>query len=117
MVLLEAGADLNARTEDYSAPLHRAASFGTAETVTALLAAGADANARTEDGTTPLHHAAIEGNPDTLEVLLEAGTDLEARTDDGQTPLHHAARGVGSRIGTVVTALLEVGARSECTGR
>jgi cytohesin len=52
-ILLEAGADLNTRTEMYQTPLHYAARFGTPETVTILLDAGADAAMKDVDGKTP----------------------------------------------------------------
>ena len=48
------GADIEARDKDGFTPLHSAAAWNKAETVTVLLKAGANANARTEGGYTPL---------------------------------------------------------------
>ena len=57
--MLDAGADLNARTKLGATPLHLAAAFNQKPTVlTALLNAGADLNTRDKDGFTPLHVAA-----------------------------------------------------------
>ena len=55
---LQAGANLEARNEYGSTPLHGAK---TGEAVTALLEAGADLMARDNDGSTPLHEAARFG--------------------------------------------------------
>jgi ankyrin repeat protein len=48
------------------APLHRAAAFGTEETVDLLLAAGADREARDMNGDTPLGWASWYGRPDAI---------------------------------------------------
>ena len=122
-VLLEAGADVNARTRSGLTPLHLVAqadrdydgyrkwggSAGRAAAA-ALLDAGADVNARDADGETPLHKAVQQEDDSAVFVvtlLLEAGADVNARTNDGQTPLHQAAS-----LGSVaaLAALLEAGA-------
>lgn len=56
-VLLEAGADLNARDEVGQTPLHAAAGSETPAVVNALLEAGADANARDGSNKTPFDFA------------------------------------------------------------
>ena len=89
-VLLNAGADPNARTKRGQTPLHHAAPLYHAthpETVRALLNAGADPNICTDDGETPLH-CALRWDLESVQALLEAGADPNARDKDGWTPLH-----------------------------
>ena len=57
-LLLEAGADVNARSGGGRVPLHSAAGSGSLEHVSLLLKAGADVNARDGVGNTLLHLAA-----------------------------------------------------------
>ena len=92
-VLIEAGADLEAREDSLGTgqtPLHSAAGFGTAETVTALLEAGANPTARNDNGQTPLHVAAEFGTAETVTALLESGVDPNVRNNDGELPVDHA---------------------------
>jgi hypothetical protein len=49
-LLITAGVDVMARSEDGRTPLHWAAEGGTAETTVALITAGADITAKDEDG-------------------------------------------------------------------
>lgn len=105
-ILLDAGADVHARTEFGWTPLHYAAS-ATQENIVALLKAGAAANARGDFGGTPLHIAAAEGTPESLLSLLEAGSEVNARSEWGVTPLHVAA---AEGTPELVMALLNAGA-------
>ncbi len=90
-VLLEAGADPNARGDrNNSTPLYDAAGKGRAEAARILLQAGADPNARTEYSWAPLYTAAQRGHADVVRVLLAAGADPNARTNRGSTPLKAA---------------------------
>jgi ankyrin repeat protein len=84
-VLLEAGADVNARSDNDFAvlPLHSAVAGGHGDVAALLIEAGADVNARQRHGWTPLHGAAQNGAIATVERLLAAGADPTARNDDG----------------------------------
>ena len=70
-LLLEAGADPNARDVSGWTPLHKAAGFNANPAVVgALLDAGADVHARDADGWTPLHLAAWRAaNPAAVALL------------------------------------------------
>ena len=126
-VLLEAGADANARAYYGQTPLHLAAGNENPAVAALLLEAGADVSAREWMGRTPLHAAAARNeNPAMVALLLEAGADLQAvgnRAEeyvriysplDGVTPLHEAAASNGNPA--VVTALVRAGAEVN-TGR
>ena len=63
---LNVGADVTARGEIGSTPLHLAAAHGTPKDIQALLKAGADVMARNEYGWTPLHLAAGYGTPESI---------------------------------------------------
>ena len=91
--MVAARADLEARNQDGSTPLHLAARDGAAEVVTTLLEAGADLEARDAIGRTPLHRAGARfGSPDPFVVagLLDAGADPNTRDNDGKLPFDYA---------------------------
>jgi ankyrin repeat protein len=92
-VLLGAGADVNARSQnDFSVlPIHSAVAGAHDDVVAVLIEAGADVNARQSGGYAPLHGAAQNGATATTERLVAAGADPTARTDDGRTPADLAA--------------------------
>jgi ankyrin repeat protein len=100
-LLLERGADPNARGRYDMTPLHWAALRGRAEIAALLLQRGSRHDARNIYGLTPLHEAADER---VARVLLDAGASLAATDDRGLTPLHLA------RNKRVARALLERGA-------
>lgn len=68
-MLLERGADPNARQQAGFAPLHEAAATGLIEMAKLLLAHGADVNAMVDDGRTPLAFA-LDGNHVEMAELL-----------------------------------------------
>ena len=98
-VLLDAGADINARNRHKvfgsgNSPLSAAVYQDHADVVMLLLERGADVNQADNAGWTPLHLAVANGRVETARMLLAAGADANARTDErgpaqwaGKTPL------------------------------
>jgi ankyrin repeat protein len=108
--LHEASSD--ARDEEGSTPLHRAAIWGRPQEVAQLLLDhGADVNAQEGDRWTALHLAAQRGHHRVVEVLLERGADPHARTNEGKTPFQVA---LGNRYGYDTTQVRRL--LSERTG-
>ena len=90
-VLLNQGADVNAKDKYGETPLHSAASNNAREIAEFLLKQGADVNAKGNYGNTPLHWAASNNAAETAEVLLKRGADANAKNDTGITPMRIAA--------------------------
>jgi ankyrin repeat protein len=107
-MLLEAGADANAASEEGETPLMVAARTGRIDAVNTLLARGADPNV-TEDwrGQTALMWAAAEGHAAVIDALVARGAGVHVRSNGGFTPLLFAAR--EGRI-AAVDALMKAGA-------
>ncbi|GEM_PF-5737488 len=87
-MLLERGADPDARRHDGETALSLAVTAGHATVVEVLLAAAADVNPRASDGDTPLIEAAYAGHVAILCMLLDHGADMTCRSGiDGSTAL------------------------------
>ena len=113
-LLLEAGADPNARDDRGLTPLHEGATNSNPVVAAHLLAAGADPNGLDNDGYTPLHYAAARsGNGRVVTRLLGAGADPLVESNDGRTPLHSALRYAAER--GVISELVEAGAAENLT--
>ena len=72
-LLLSKRADVSARDNDGSTPLHWAAAMGHRDVVTLLLARGADVNAKDNRSATPLHWAIARDHKDVAETLHQHG--------------------------------------------
>jgi ankyrin repeat protein len=107
-LLLQNGANPNAKAGNHDTPLHEAVNsseraFMTreglsqleadltakerAEIVRALIDHGADLNAQGCAGYTALHKGVLQRNLDICQLLLESGADVNARNHRGETPL------------------------------
>ena len=97
-LLIEKGADIEARNVDGINALVYAVSLNDEEMVKFLLEKGADANTvceieneHTDIASTPLMNAAYRGNTNIINMLLENGADINYTTDFGMTALMYAA--------------------------
>jgi len=99
-LLIEKGADVNARERYLCTPLHYA--LPSIEIVRLLVANGADVNAKDKEGQTPLDYA--ESN---VRQLAAIDADLKAQHKDGHTPLDQAER---MDYGEVINFLISKGA-------
>jgi ankyrin repeat protein len=88
-LLIENGADINARDKWKDTPLHYALPLfeGGLEAARLLIEAGADVSAQGRYGDTPLHHVVLEGYIDIARMLIERGADPNIEGRWGDTPL------------------------------
>jgi ankyrin repeat protein len=108
-LLINNGADVNARDdEDYTA-LHYVAEADHSNFVKTLIDNGANVNAKNEFGDTPLDLAVDEGNDETADVLRKLGGKAGKDVDEVPTRTIHDATGDGDLAG--VQALLDAGAK------
>ena len=88
--LIEAGADVNAKSAEGFTALHVAAEHGRIGVMETLLKAGADVNATDNDRDTPLHLATSQDQAGAVEALLKAGADTYIKNEKGHTALQLA---------------------------
>ena len=101
-LLLEAGANINAKNDRGQTALHVALDirdygyrkYGLSkDTIELLLARGTDVNLKDKAGRTPLHLAVESAGADIVKLLLDKGARFNEKDDEsGFTALHHAAR-------------------------
>lgn len=111
-LLLDAGADVNAKNRRGSTPLHWA--IDDEAKVRVLLTRGAGVNARQVEGRTPLYQAATLGNGSAvLRLLLAKGADPNLAIANGRTPLMAAAgRGDVEALTLLIEAKAKIDARN-----
>lgn len=90
-LLLEHGADAEARDGAGFTPIHNAAEQGRTLAIRTLLLAGAKVNAVNTVRRTALWLASARGHTESIAYLLNHGADPALAASDGQTPLHVAA--------------------------
>ncbi|KAL6229079.1 hypothetical protein BDW75DRAFT_250178 [Aspergillus navahoensis] len=94
--LVQAGADIQARTEDGRNVLHLAAAAAQSSSLGLLCPTyrdnSWDVDARDEDGRSPLHYAVASRSSECVFHLLQAGANPNAQEHRGMTPLHLAAQ-------------------------
>lgn len=78
-LLIQAGADVNARDEEGNTPLHETLQTDVEEE---LLKAGADVNARNNEGETPIF---TTYDDDAISLFINHGADLSIRNNNGQS--------------------------------
>jgi ankyrin repeat protein len=85
-LLIDKGAQVEAKNRYGYTPLHYAASQGHIEIVRLLCDHGADVEARDSWGRRPLHEAAINGHISVVKELIEEiNAEINARDDRGHT--------------------------------
>lgn len=106
VLLVENGADVNARDAQGYAPLHTAAANRNSSMITWLLGRDADPNLRDGDGFTPLLHAVMRNHVPSVQALAAGGADLETPTMGQLRPL---AVAIEEGMMFAAEALMELG--------
>ncbi len=109
-LLLDGGADHEARDKKGLTALLCAAGEGHTDCVRLLLDGGANVEAKDKNGLTALIGAASNGNTDCVRLLMDRGANQEAKDDEGLTALMYAAFGGRADF---VRLLLDRGANKE----
>ncbi|XP_062278193.1 B-cell lymphoma 3 protein homolog [Scomber scombrus] len=88
MMLLEAGADINAMDiKSGQSPLMHAVESNNADMVHFLIESGCDVNSQSYSGNTALHSACGRGQVDTVRLLLKSGADSSLKNYHNDTPV------------------------------
>lgn len=117
--LLQAGAEVNVRSNAGFTPLNMAAaSDGTLESVKLVLNHGAEVNASSNSGFTALMGAAGEDSSEAVSLLIEKGADARAKGRVGWTARHSAAMtGKAERLRSLLDHGADVNATEMASGR
>ena len=102
-VLLDAGANMEAVSEDYRA-LHWAAMYGNLDIVRLFLERGAEMNATNRWGQTALLRAASMGHTAIVRILLHYGADVSILDEDGKSAADWASTAGHQEIVILLTS-------------
>jgi len=89
-ILIENGANVNAKSFLGFTPLHRATLHGFQECAQLLINNGADVHTPSNFNQTPLHFAALQGQYDIMKLLIEKGANVNFKDNMDCTALHFA---------------------------
>jgi hypothetical protein len=111
--LLDAGAEINARSSRGQTALMRLDDDATEQLVWDLVAAGAKINLRDEDRDTALILTAYYTKPEVLRALIDAGAKVNAKNKEGETALMKAAEfGLLENVRLLINAGANTNARN-----
>jgi ankyrin repeat protein len=97
-LLLDTGADVEAKDGNGQTPLLWVAQGGNEAVVKLLLDAGADIEAKDSNDQTPLLRAAKNGHEAIVKLLLDKGVDINVENANGQTALLLAVHNEHSNV-------------------
>ncbi|KAK6342481.1 hypothetical protein TWF718_007884 [Orbilia javanica] len=103
-LLLDHGADIDAKDKAGYTPLAWAAERGYQKLAHLLIDRGADIGVEDEEKFTPLLRAAQNGHEEIVRLLLDRGADIESKGKDGRTPLIWAAEEGYSELAELLVA-------------
>ncbi|GKT91873.1 ankyrin repeat protein [Colletotrichum tofieldiae] len=109
-LLIEKGADIEAKDEDGQTPLFHACRFRNDAVARLLIEKGADIEVKDKNGRTPLANACLFRKDAVARLLIEKGADIEVKDKNGRTPLANVCL---SRYDAVARLLVEKGADIE----
>jgi ankyrin repeat protein len=95
-VLVDAGADVNARNTFDETILHKMAALNYSKCLKLFIDNKGDVNVQNEEGWTPLHYAVRGESIECLQILIESKADVNIVNDDEATPLHLVGCFMGS---------------------
>ena len=102
-LLIDKGAQVEAKDRHGLTPLHYAAAYDRIDIARLLCDHGADVEARGNNGRRPLHLAAVYGHISVMKELIEErNAEINARDDDGMTALTCSTR----RNNPIITSYL-----------
>ncbi|RYO92005.1 hypothetical protein DL764_008208 [Monosporascus ibericus] len=113
-LLVEKGAQIEARNEKSYTPLIVAAEKGHEAVARLLIEKGAQVETKDKNGNTPLIFAAWNGCEAVARLLIEKGVQIEAKSDGGSSPLIFAAQ---AGYEDVTRLLIEKGAQIEAKSK